>query len=118
MVRSGSAGSGIQLNNNNNNSGSSSNGGSSAVSTSCFTDVTQTQPNTLHSSVANILSADFTFDPASFDADGRGQDTLDLLQDGIGDPAELLSYLGPAVDGASGGACGGSNADDLLSLFT
>jgi len=38
--------------------------------------------------------------------------------DGIDDPTELLSYLGPSADVAGAGIGGSSNPDDLLSLFT
>lgn len=38
--------------------------------------------------------------------------------DGIDDPTELLSYLGPSADTNGAGIGGSSNADDLLSLFT
>lgn len=38
--------------------------------------------------------------------------------DGIDDPTELLSYLGPSADTAGAGIGGSSNPDDLLSLFT
>lgn len=66
----------------------------------------------------NLLGADFSFDATAFvDSEGHSHKTLDLLQDGIDDPTELLSYLGPSADAAGGTACS-SNADDLLSLFT
>jgi len=38
--------------------------------------------------------------------------------DGIDDPTELLSYLGPSADNTGAGIGGSSNPDDLLSLFT
>ena len=41
---------------------------------------------------------------------------LQLLPDNIGDPMELLSYLGPP-DGSGSANNSGSNSDDLLSLF-
>ena len=40
---------------------------------------------------------------------------LQLLPDNIGDPMELLSYLGPH-EGSSSNTSGGNN-DELLSLF-
>jgi len=43
---------------------------------------------------------------------------LFMQLDGIDDPTELLSYLGPSADVTGAGIGGSSNADDLLSLFT
>jgi len=93
----------------------------------CFTENSQPTSIAAMAAVSNVATCgsgnellgnnNFTFDTTSFDADARGQDTLDLLQDGIGDPAELLSYLGPSADGIGAGG-GNSNPDDLLSLFS
>ncbi|XP_064631687.1 zinc finger MIZ domain-containing protein 1-like isoform X2 [Lineus longissimus] len=62
------------------------------------------------------------FDPAAIiDGDSQGQESLDLLPENIGDPMELLSYLGPpdgtGNSGSNGNTGGNNNADDLLSLF-
>jgi hypothetical protein len=41
-----------------------------------------------------------------------------LLPDNIGDPMELLDYLGPSGDSSSNGDSNvNSNNDDILSLF-
>ncbi|XP_046360249.1 zinc finger MIZ domain-containing protein 1-like isoform X2 [Haliotis rufescens] len=70
--------------------------------------------------------SDLTFDPAaSFGETEGGQPGLDLLPENLGDPIELLSYLGPP-DGTEssnqntncgGGTTGAQNSDDILALF-
>jgi hypothetical protein len=47
--------------------------------------------------------------------------SFQLLPENIGDPMELLSYLGPpdgsGSSNSNGNTGGNNNADDLLSLF-
>ncbi|XP_078576239.1 zinc finger MIZ domain-containing protein 1-like isoform X4 [Branchiostoma floridae x Branchiostoma japonicum] len=58
------------------------------------------------------MNDELNFDPqAVIDGGGEGQEGLDLLPENIGDPTELLSYLGPPD------LPGNNNNDDLLSLF-
>jgi len=64
----------------------------------------------------NDLPNDLNFDPEEIiRGEGTGNEGLDLLPDNIGDPMELLSYLGPPEGGANGN--NGSNNEDILSLF-
>lgn len=66
------------------------------------------------SSIDNSFCTELGFHTSTLiDSDSmQGQESLDLLPDNIGDPAELLSYLGP---GENEGNC---NNDDLLALFS
>ncbi|XP_041363895.1 zinc finger MIZ domain-containing protein 1-like isoform X2 [Gigantopelta aegis] len=74
----------------------------------------------------HILS-DLNFDPATIiDGDAGTQSGLDLLPENLGDPIELLSYLGPPERGDSanqnsnvnnGTNATNTNSDDLLALF-
>ncbi|XP_064594585.1 zinc finger MIZ domain-containing protein 1-like isoform X2 [Liolophura sinensis] len=70
---------------------------------------------------------DLNFDPAAIIDGETSTPGLDLLPENIGDPMELLSYLGPpdssgdvSGGGTNGTAANGnsaSNSDDLLALF-
>ncbi|XP_060076777.1 zinc finger MIZ domain-containing protein 1-like isoform X1 [Ylistrum balloti] len=87
------------------------------------------QPNnslTKTSTNGDTSAGDFNFDPAPI-LESEGDPTLDLQLDNLGDPIELLSYLGPPESSSSPAPNSGNRnnqsnsttnaTDDLLALF-
>ncbi|XP_074647800.1 zinc finger MIZ domain-containing protein 1-like isoform X2 [Tubulanus polymorphus] len=101
------------------NPGSNNPGSNHNTNNSDLTSLANSVSNSISSAVdsSNLLP----FDPAAIiDGDTQGQDGLDLLPENIGDPIELLSYLGPPESNGVDGNGNGNNTgatDDLLSLF-